>query len=139
MQVGVTGSREGINGHQDINLSLWITDHTIDTFRHGDCVGADVDVAASISVSYPKCKIVCHPPEKSVLRGYFESDEYWPEKSYFARNRDIVDNSDILLGFPSHYNKTSGGTWYTINYATRNNVETFIFYPDGKVGHFNGS
>lgn len=134
MQVGVTGSRDGINGLQDFALTIWTADNeAVKVFRHGDCIGADVEVAAFMRAAYPKCKIACHPPENSILRGYFKSDKTFPTKSYFARNRDIVDNSEILLGFPSHRSRGKGGTWYTINYAVRTDVPVVIFHADGEV------
>ena len=134
MKVGVTGSREGIKGMQDLALVMWVADNeAIKIFRHGDCVGIDIEVAAFMRVAYPHCKIVCHPPEKSVLRGYFKSDVTMPVKSYFARNRDIVNGSDILIGFPSHRTRNRGGTWYTINYAIKIGVPVVIFHANGDV------
>ncbi|PZG40869.1 hypothetical protein C1I98_22530 [Spongiactinospora gelatinilytica] len=35
-------------------------------------------------------------------------------KSYHARNRWMVDRSDLVIGFPKG---ASSGTWYTLNYA----------------------
>jgi len=133
MDVGVTGSREGINGLQDMGLTMWTVDNTVDVFRHGDCVGADIEVAAHMKAAFPFCNIICHPPEKSILRGYFSSNVTMPTKSYFARNRDIVDGSSLLLGFPNHRSRSRGGTWYTINYAIKQGVPVTIFHADGEI------
>jgi hypothetical protein len=66
------------------------------------------------------------------LRAYHESDKILPTKSYFARNRDIVDASNMLIGFPAHRSRGKGGTWYTIKYAEKLGVKTGIFYADGE-------
>jgi hypothetical protein len=54
-------------------------------------------------------------------------------KSFFARNRDIVDETDMLIATPAT-KKETGGTWYTINYSRKQKKQRVIVYPDGSIG-----
>ena len=37
--------------------------------------------------------------------------------AYHARNRWMVDQAGLVIGFPRADESTGGGTWYTLNYA----------------------
>jgi hypothetical protein len=54
-------------------------------------------------------------------------------KSFFARNRDIVDETDMLIATLAT-KKETGGTWYTINYSRKQKKHRVIVYPDGSIG-----
>lgn len=128
-KIGVTGTRSGMDEEQKNKIREYLSTFSEGSeLHHGDCVGVDVEVA-EIAKEFG-FKIICHPPIKEELRGYFESDEYRPPLSYFARNRNIVNETDILLVLPyqtSHQNH--GGTWYTHDYAKKVNKETIVIYP----------
>jgi hypothetical protein len=102
-------------------------DDTIE-LHHGDCVGADAEVAkiaSSLGI-----RIVCHPPIKEDLRAFVNSDETREPFSYFERNRHIVDETELLLVVPYQMSQqTSGGTWYTRAYAVKKNKQVKIFLP----------
>lgn len=102
-------------------------------FHHGDCIGAD-DEAANIAASLPVA-IVAHPPNKEVLRANNAFSSYtFPANGYLARNRDIVDTTDLLIGVPKEqYRQLTGGTWYTIDYAKSKEKTVFIIWPNGQV------
>lgn len=128
-KIGVTGTRSGMDDEQILKVVEFLSKFPEGSeLHHGDCVGVDVEVAEiAKKLGF---KIVCHPPIKGDLRGYFESDEYRTPLSYFARNRNIVDETDILLVLPyqtSHQNH--GGTWYTHDYAKKVNKEPIVIYP----------
>jgi hypothetical protein len=138
MKVGVTGTRSDINqyqidtlyrllpaiGHGRINME----------FHHGDCVGADV-TAAEVARHFGY-KIVCHPPEKNDLRAFFDSDEHREPLSYFARNRNIVDETQCLLVLPYQTEwQTNGGTWYTYDYAKKKNKPRIVIYPNDRFDY----
>lgn len=137
LKLGVTGSRNGLTEQQQqqvigwLDKPFWNRDYKLTEFHHGDCVGVDIQMCAIVKTYHPECKIICHPPVKEELRGFFESDEYRKATNYLARNRNIVDEVEMLIGFPAHRVKSNGGTWYTIKYAEKNSVTTGIFYPDG--------
>lgn len=138
IKVGVTGTRYGISKEQFLHAQgwldrpLWGRNYIMTEFHHGDCMGADAQLATMVREAHPNAKIVGHPPVKDDVRAFFESDQSLPEKSYFARNRDIVNAVDLLIAFPIHEKRNEGGTWYTINYALKNKVKTGIFYYDGR-------
>ncbi len=128
MKVGVTGTRSGMTQVQTEQVKLILAELKGTQLHHGDCVGADAEVAElARELGY---QIVCHPPEKSDLRAWVPADEMREPFSYFRRNRNIVDECDVLLVVPyqtSH--QPNGGTWYTYDYAVKKSVRTEIIWP----------
>jgi hypothetical protein len=127
MKIGVTGTRSGMTELQKQTVTEFLQKHNGE-LHHGDCIGVDVEVAnIAKKLGY---KVVCHPPIKDDLRAFFQSDEYKPPLSYFARNRKIVDDTDILLVVPYQNEwQSHGGTWYTHDYAKKKSKPLTIFYP----------
>lgn len=136
--IGFTGSQVGMNATQN----LAILDHLKDKqtlsgyetyIHHGDCIGADAgfDIIAKI-IDIPT---IIHPPENPHKRafcdGYFEIRE---PKPYLDRNKDIVDESDILIVCPNTMHESlRSGTWSTWRYAKKTGKPWIIFFPDGTV------
>ena len=137
-KIGITGTRSGMNDEQiesfcermktmyDIscerarNISL--------EFHHGDCVGVDVQAAEVARVM--GIHTVCHPPVDERLRAHHNSDVILEQKTHFARNRDIVDSVQLLLVIPFQTSHSStGGTWYTHDYAVKKGVPVEILWP----------
>jgi hypothetical protein len=129
---GFTGTRTGLNENQidqiqkllqsDLDAGLQIEVH------HGDCVGADADFHAICQKLSKDIKIVIHPGcskqnssnHDSKLRAYCKSDDIQPAKDYLDRNRDIVNETSILIACPfSNVEQQRSGTWYTIRYARK--------------------
>lgn len=132
--VGITGSRNGLSfGQQGVleaQLSaLWVQGAR--TFHHGDCVG--VDQEASYIARRMGYKLVAHPPIKSILRAYVDSEVSWEPNDYLTRDRDIVDCSDFVIGCPDGPRRKGSGTWYTIGYAEDRGVPVLIVHPEGTV------
>lgn len=132
--VGVTGTRSGMTSFQYNNVKAFlseIVDVEEDCYLHyGDCIGVDTEVAKLAYVlGY---KVICHPPEKTDLVGDFQNNHRkFNPKSYFQRNRDIVDCSDKLLVVPYQTERQdNGGTWYTFDYAIKNKANITVVYPD---------
>ena len=129
MKIGITGTRSGCNELQFREVKNFLSNFPKGTeFHHGDCVGVDVEVAqiAKDLGFY----IVCHPPEKDDLRGFFPYDETRKPLSYFARNRNIVDETDILMVVPVQNEwQPNGGTWYTYDYADKKKKSIGMFWP----------
>jgi hypothetical protein len=130
MKIGVTGTRSGMTEEQFGSIELFLRS-VEGELHHGDCVGVDVEVAElAKEIGY---RTVCHPPEKEDLRAFHASDEIrWP-LSYFARNRKIVDECDVLLVVPfQKTHQSSGGTWYTHDYAVKQGKKVIVFYGEGQ-------
>ena len=136
-KLGVTGTRYGISQEQFLAAQAWLQkpfwnrDFELVEFHQGDCVGADAQLSFMVRMAHPKCKIIGHIPEKSDLREYFENDEEREPTNYLARNRNIVNEVDMLIAFPAHKDMSKGGTWYTIKYAKKQGKKVGIFHFDG--------
>ncbi len=105
-------------------------------FHHGDCVGAD-DEAATIADANG-AYVVCHPPIENKLRAFNPcSLNVRPAKTHFARNRDIVNETDLLIATPCEDKQQAfGGTWRTITYAMKVGKPVKVIWPDGRVEDF---
>lgn len=137
MKIGITGTRSTPTPRQldkvykFLNSAVGVCrekDIAPPELHHGDCVGADAAVAKMAKEL--GFKVICHPPEQPGLRAFQESHEIRMPLSYFHRNRNIVDETDFLIAVPyqdSH--QSTGGTWYTVDYAVKKNKQVKIFYP----------
>lgn len=134
--LGVSGTREGmtelqLNALKDLFPKL---PQTLNTLHQGQCVGVDVQVGTWFYELDELHKIVSHPPIKKDLIGKCFIHESKPAKNYLARNRDIVLESNIMLIIPKENEpQEKGGTWYTYNFAKKNNKKIYIIYPDGRI------
>lgn len=128
----MTGSRDGMTDNANHVLQNFLISNDIFEAHHGDCIGADT--IFHNKVAKLKIPIIIHPPNNPSLRSYCVSNKICPEKEYMDRNRDIVDDSDILLAFPlSEKEVLRSGTWSTIRYARKTNKKIFIILSDGKI------
>lgn len=133
MKVGITGTRNALTGYQEASIVTFFIEHEneITELHHGDCVGADNWVA--IIAAYFKIKTVCHPPIKNELRAFHNSTEIRTPLNYLARNRNIVDETDMLLVVPyQDTHQPQGGTWYTHDYAVKKGKPREVFFPTAK-------
>lgn len=135
MVLGFTGTRYGCELSQHLSLV-----NILATFKemygdvelhHGDCLGADWE--AAIISQERGIRTVAHPPTNPKHRGYHPSDVILPEKEYLARDRDIVDDSFVLIACPDGPERAKSGTWYTVRYARSLDRSIFLVYPDGEV------
>ena len=124
MKIGFTGTRSGMTDLQKEIVREELIKKKPECVIHGGCIGADEDfhkIAKELGI-----KIIVYPGHSAVDGDtsfhfdYSDADEILPSESYFKRNRQIVDDSDLMLAAP--YNQIQkGGTWYTINYALKQN------------------
>ena len=128
MKVGITGTRSGMTAEQYAAVLAILKDVNIVELHHGDCIGADIqtaDIATTLGI-----KTICHPPVKDDLRAFHNSSEFRKPLSYFARNRKIVDEVDLLLVIPYQNEwQEHGGTWYTHDYAVKKGTPVRIIFP----------
>ena len=147
VHIGFTGSREGTTEAQKQNLvDMFYADANEPVvFHHGDCLGADNDAhllfLKTFDVMGTQHKIVIHPPKSPDKRAFcahiptlnMEVVEL-PVKDYLARDRDIVEASELLLATPKEDSERwKGGTWYTVHYAKKKFVDSVILWPDGGI------
>jgi len=129
MKIGVTGTRNGMKPDQIQRVRTFLSDFPAGTeLHHGDCVGVDIEVAEiAQELGF---KVICHPPEKDELRAFHKSDEIRKPYNYLRRDRNIVDETDMLVIVPMHTEwQPSGGTWYTHDYAEKKHKPIRIFFP----------
>lgn len=137
--LGVTGTREGMNKVQKENLEkvieqlLFEQEYDERILHQGQCQGVDVQVAKILKSKYG-FKVISHPPVKKELMGICENDEVRLPKGYLARDRNIVNECKLLLVFPKeNTHQKVGGTWYTHDFALKQNKPLYLISPDGNI------
>lgn len=135
--VGMTGTRDGMT-HKQKRIFLWLLRRldNVNEFHHGDCIGSDYE-AALMATALGICT-VSHPPKKENVRAFHPSTVIRKQKEYLSRNKDIVNESDVLIVVPKEdtiINKgTRGsGTWATFWFAQEKGKRTIILWHDGQT------
>lgn len=138
MKIGFTGTRSGMSLPQKKTFKKLIENLNFEQFSHGDCVGADDDSAEIVFSLKGKDVIKIHPPINDKFRAFNKNFKGYAEpKDYLDRNRDIVDECDILIACPlENVWGYKGGTWYTVNYAKKNNKTVVVIWNTGKMEVF---
>ncbi len=136
MKVCVTGTRFGMKKPQLESFRRELLRLAPTVFRHGSCSGADDEAAQfADTLTSPRPYIVSHPgPDGEWKAKFSNNDEVLPEKNHFARNRDMVDLSDVVIACPLHMTWDGrGGTEYTYRYALKKGKRVIVILPDGEV------
>lgn len=132
MKVGFTGSRQGMTEHQVISFRTLISNLDFDEFHHGDCVGSDVEAHNMILLMKPDVMIIIHPPSNNDKRAFCKGHKILDKKEYLARNKDIVNETDILIAIPkTPFMHIRSGTWSTVRYAKSKNKKVIAILPNG--------
>jgi SOS-response transcriptional repressor LexA len=134
--VGFTGTRQGMNAAQIMNLRCELEHcRRLDfmTFHHGSCQGAD-DQAAHMAYSIGFW-VVAHPPINQRYIAFPPVHEYREASEYLERDRAIVNDSDFVVAAPGtmHEVMRGSGTWYTVRQARSASKPGKILFPDGSV------
>lgn len=132
MKMGFTGTRAGMTEAQQKAFSELLAKLRPDSFHHGDCIGADAQAA---TIALGVSTVVCHPGPDDNFRAFTEATGGTrAPKRHFARNRDIVDETDVLVVCPKEMEwQANDGTWYTHDYALKRKAKIIIIWPDGRV------
>lgn len=131
MKLGFTGTRLGMTREQRDRCWGAVRDLHPEELHHGDACGADAEMhqlARELVI-----RVVVHPPINDSQRAYCNGDELRDALPYMARNRSIVDETDLLLAIPHGpaADAPRSGTWRTIRYAERRGKPVLIIHPDG--------
>lgn len=130
--IGVTGTHVGCTSAQHTTLRLFITALNARSLHHGDCVGVDAEAAGIANLA--GMRVICHPPLNEIRRAFAPSHEVRIAKHYLVRDRDIVDESDLMIGVPRlAQEELRSGTWATIRYAVKQNRTVYLINPDGTL------
>lgn len=142
MKIGFTGTRYGMSAEQKAALVMFLIQESAmahterHQFHHGDCIGADYEAAG---IAYRNgYRVICHPPVDASHRAYVTiNSEYRKPKTHFARNRDIVNETELLIACPQYADpitpETRGGTAYTVNYARKQGKRIIVIRPDRTI------
>jgi hypothetical protein len=128
MEVGFTGTREGMSSSQKIQLYAVLVGFggMLGGFHFGGQVGADVEAAAVLErlkrahpARFGPVEIVCHPCPGVVATR--ETSKAWTWREVFpplTRNQHIINETQILIAAPrSNVPELRSGTWATIRRA----------------------
>lgn len=129
--VGFTGTQRGMTPAQEAGVERLLRGLSPERVHHGDCIGADAEfhhLATNAGMW-----IVVHPPENQAKQALCRGDEARPQKSYLARNHDIVDESEMLIAAPSGPEELRSGTWATVRYARKVGKPVLVVTPDGEL------
>lgn len=131
--IGITGTRKGMTYEQHQKFVRLISRAMAAgpvVLRHGACVGVDHQV--HLYAREGNIPVVIHPPTNT--KSMMPLDNYGyclKPKDYLERDRDIVDNSDVLWAFPDGPRRKGSGTWYTVCFAEMQKKPVYIVYPGG--------
>jgi hypothetical protein len=133
MRVGFTGTRKGMTDQQKRVLRGLLKLFDVEEAHHGDCVGADEDfynICRALGIPM----IVAHPPSIDTSRAWTESNRFRDPRPYLARNRQIVNDTELLIATPeTDVEQVRSGTWSTIRYARTKQRPIHIVLPDGRL------
>ncbi len=142
--VGFTGTRRGMIQPQRASMRQVLTEFPTQTFRHGDCVGADAQAQAQahdmMRELFPLTSIAVHPPKIAVNRAFKQGNIIHEPKDYLERNKDIIDQSEMLIAAPKGMSEDfrGSGTWHAIRYARSLKRLVIIVWPIGRVESLDG-
>jgi hypothetical protein len=126
--IGFTGTSKGMTLSQKAEVRrklICFKAEGATRFHHGLCIGGD-EQAAQIAKELGYY-VIAHPgysprnPTNTLYRSDFnDNDEVRPEKPFIVRDKDIVDETDRLIGAPlTKEEQVRSGTWTTLRYAKK--------------------
>lgn len=140
VDIGYSGTKTGMSAPQHATVKKLMELMGSCTLKtnghHGDCVGGDAEFHAICKEL--GLRTVIHLPVKQVLRAFCIGDEYRDPLPYLVRNREIVHSCRIMITAPPTMEELPrGGTWFTVRYARKYGVPTFLWIvlPDGSIQH----
>jgi len=130
-KIGFTGTRNGMSKEQLDAFKSIIKAKETDEFHHGMCVGSDKQ--AHDFIKSEEVKIVGHPPSFKKFMAECNCDIFMKPHDYLKRNKNIVDDTDILIATPDCKEKVRSGTWSTVRYARKQHKKIYIIHKNGRV------
>lgn len=136
LNVGFTGTRFGMTDAQKTVVRALTAGLLVGTCglvaHHGDCVGADANFHAIAKER--GASVHGHPPVDETHRAFCPFDYAYPPLTHMARNRKIVEASEIMIATPREETEQEyGGTWKTVRMARKLKRPLALVLPDGRV------
>lgn len=141
MIVAFTGTRNGLTPAQERTLAVLLTNLKPGIFFHGGCRGADLHAEVVCLRCDHVMTIRCFPGDDKQLQNALKRktnvDKHhnlqysiWSPQPYLVRNRDMVDQADLLIAAPSSLvEERSSGTWSTVRYARKVGKPVVVLDP----------
>ena len=135
MKVGFTGTREGMTDQQRAAVRQWLRENPPSEVHHGNCIGADEQFSYAVVDALDALpREVIHPCDIPSMQAPDPwADEIRQVLGALERNKNIVDETDMLLVGPKGPQELRSGTWATVRYARKQGKRIVIVWPDGKV------
>ena len=130
-KIGFTGTRNGMSQEQIDAFKNLIKSKDSDEFHHGMCVGSDKQVHDIVKSK--DIKVVGHPPTFKKFMATCECDITMKPYEYLKRNKNIVDETEMLIATPDCKEKVRSGTWSTVRYARKQHKKIYIIHKNGRV------
>jgi len=137
MKISFTGTRKGMTERQKSELSVLLIGlapalyGVKNYFTHGGAHGADTDAHEIAMLN--NCEVFIMPGSESQSLYWFDTMRFrncYSPKPYLERNRDIVEDGEILIAAPkSLIEEIRSGTWATIRYARKMGKPIIILDP----------
>ena len=131
VKIGFTGTRHGMSDIQIQEFKNIIQAKNFKEFHHGMCVGSDKQ--AHDFIISKKIKTVGHPPKYKKFVADCHCDILMKSYDYLKRNKNIVDETDILIAAPDTKERVRSGTWSTVRYARKQHKKIYIIHKNGRV------
>jgi len=131
IKIGFTGTRHGMTKEQLDALKTIVKSKKVEEFHHGMCVGSDKQ--SHDFIKKEKIKIVGHPPKYKKFMAECKCDILMKPHDYLKRNKNIVDETDILVATPDTKERVRSGTWSTVRYARKQSKKIYIIHKNGRV------
>ena len=136
LKIGFTGTRHGMSDVQLEEFKKIVKSKNLDEFHHGMCVGSDKqahDFVEEQKIKIEEIKIVGHPPKFKKFVAPCKCDILMKPYDYLQRNKNIVDETDILIATPDVKEKIRSGTWSTVSYARIKHKKIYIIHKNGRI------
>jgi len=130
-KIGFTGTRHGMSKEQIDAFKEIIKSKEYDEFHHGMCIGSDKQ--AHDIAKQEKIKIVGHPPSYKKFMADCDCDIFMKPYDYLTRNKNIVDETDIIVATPDTKERVRSGTWSTVRYARKKHKKIYIIHKNGRT------
>jgi len=112
MKIGFTGTQRGMTDAQKNTLRKMVPNDA--ELHHGRLRWEPMQRRMIFSV-FTELRCVGHPPSNPTKRAYKLVDEWRSEKEYLERNKDIVNETGMLIATPAEATEQlRSGTWSTI-------------------------
>jgi len=136
--IGFTGSRYGLTREAQIESAVSLLRRLRDVgfweFWHGNCVGADTQMAGVAHTL--GLKTVAWPGKDTpdLQDMSFVSDETREPQANLRRNKAIAQGCGVLVAAPKQTEEVlRSGTWSAVRYARQVQKTIYIVQPDGRI------